>query len=191
MKKSAKIFCFLVIIALLLVPLTACPGQQGPQGPPGPAGPQGEKGERGPIGQPGETGPAGPAGPAGPEGDEGPQGEQGEQGPPGPNAAIVAVDISSGYTIGFIETSAASYDIYVCGSNFDPDDYVNLTICANDTVLYEDIDVNNCGAFVQTVSISFSGYQMVSIKAWVDDGDGHFDSGDELWACVPLYVHFI
>ncbi len=62
MKNAAKIFCFLVIIALLLVPLTACPTGQGPAGPTGPAGPPGQPGPRGPAGPPGKQGPAGVGG---------------------------------------------------------------------------------------------------------------------------------
>jgi hypothetical protein len=71
MKKVGKIIAFLIIIALIVVPLTACPGGQGAGGPMGPAGPQGEKGERGPRGAPGEQGPRGPAGPEGPPGKDG------------------------------------------------------------------------------------------------------------------------
>ena len=59
MKKAVKIVAFLVVIALLVVPLTACTTGQGPQGPQGPAGPQGLQGLQG------------PQGPQGPAGDEG------------------------------------------------------------------------------------------------------------------------
>jgi hypothetical protein len=76
MKKAGKIIAFLIIIALILVPLTACPGTQGPQGPAGPAGPQGEKGERGPMGPPGENGLRGL------------RGQEGPPGPPGEDAVI-------------------------------------------------------------------------------------------------------
>ena len=73
MKKAAKITACLLILALLVVPLTACltPGTSGGQGP---AGPQGEKGERGPMGPPGPAGPMGLRGPVGPAGPPGPPG---------------------------------------------------------------------------------------------------------------------
>jgi hypothetical protein len=77
MKKAGKIIAFLIIIALIVVPLVACTGPQGPQGPQGPAGPQGEKGERGPMGPPGDSGARGPVGPEGPEGPAGPAGPSG------------------------------------------------------------------------------------------------------------------
>ncbi len=185
MRKVVKIVAFLVVIALLVVPLTACPGQQGPQGPPGPAGPQGEKGEQGPTGSPGDTGPAGPAGP---EGDEGPPGPEGDQGPPGPNAALFITD-GNGDAICYIFTTGTSVNFYVYGSNFDSDDTVHLTYCEDDTVLYEDIDVNACGVFKVPATIDWpTSPNLFAVKAWVDDGDGHFDAGDELWACCPLEI---
>ena len=85
MKKAGKIIAFLIIIALLLVPLAACAGGQGPTGPQGPAGPAGAQGEPGNQGPPGKAGgPAGPEGPEGPEGDPGEEGPAGEEGPRGP-----------------------------------------------------------------------------------------------------------
>jgi len=77
MKKAGKIIAFLIIIALIVIPLTACPGQQGSTGTQGSMGPQGEKGERGPRGAPGDPGPRGPIGPEGSPGPEGPQGPAG------------------------------------------------------------------------------------------------------------------
>ncbi len=62
MKKAVKIVGFLIIIALFVVPLTACPTGQGATGPAGPAGAPGATGPRGPSGPPGTQGPAGPAG---------------------------------------------------------------------------------------------------------------------------------
>jgi hypothetical protein len=188
MKKASKIIGFLIIIALILVPLTACPGQQGEQGPQGPQGPQGEKGERGPIGPPGETGPAGPTGP---QGEEGPPGEQGEQGPPGPNAALFIVD-GSGSAVCHISTMDVSVTFTVYGSNFEPGDTVHLTYCEDDELLVEDIDVNDCGVFEASATVEWpTSTNPFAVKAWVDDGDGHFDSGDELWACCPLEIHWI
>jgi hypothetical protein len=90
MKKAGKIIAFLIIIALIVVPLTACPGQQGPQGPQGPAGPEGPKGDRGPMGPPGDPGQRGPVGPAGPQGEPGPAGPSGS----GTTAEIV-INVSS------------------------------------------------------------------------------------------------
>ncbi len=86
MKRASKIIVFLLVIALVLVPLTACELSVGPQGEPGPqgaAGPQGEEGPPGPRGRTGEPGPAGPAGAAGPQGEQGPAGPAGSQGPQG------------------------------------------------------------------------------------------------------------
>jgi hypothetical protein len=184
MKKAGKIVAFLVVIALILVPLTACQGQQGPQGPPGPTGPQGEEGERGPTGPPGETGPAGP------QGETGPPGEQGEPGPAGPNAALFITD-GSGNAICYIFTLNTSVVFNVYGSNFDPDDSVHLTYCQDDEVLVEDINVNACGVFKVSATIDWpTPTNPFAVKAWVDDGDGHFDSGDELWACCPLEIHW-
>ena len=62
MKKAGKIVAFLIVIALIVVPLAACQGTPGPSGSPGPMGPQGPAGAEG------------PGGPAGPEGDQGPPG---------------------------------------------------------------------------------------------------------------------
>ncbi len=73
MKNAGKIIAFLIIIALILVPLTACEeeaevtkitveagttgsqGEQGVGGAPGRAGEQGEQGEQGPAGEAGAT----------------------------------------------------------------------------------------------------------------------------------------
>jgi hypothetical protein len=77
MKKAGKIIAFLIIVALIVIPLVSCGGPQGEPGPQGPAGPQGEKGDRGPAG------PKGKEGPMGPEGDRGPTGPAGPAGPAG------------------------------------------------------------------------------------------------------------
>jgi hypothetical protein len=184
-KKAVKIVAFLVIIALILVPLTACPGQQGPQGPPGIQGQQGPQGPTGPAGPAGEQGPAGPAGP------EGEQGLPGEPGPAGPNAALFITD-GSGDAICYIATGDTSVTFYVYGSNFDPDDSVHLTYCQDDEILVEDINVNACGVFKVSAIIDWpTPTNPFAVKAWVDDGDGHFDSGDELWACCPLEIYWI
>jgi len=91
MKKAGKLIAFLIIVALIVVPLAACAEGQGPTGPQGPTGAQGEKGERGPRGAPGQAGPAGgPVGPEGPEGERGPAGPEGKpcEGPPGEQGPI-------------------------------------------------------------------------------------------------------
>jgi len=56
MKKAGKIIAFLIIIALIVVPLAACAAGQGPTGPQGPQGPPGPQGEPGPRGAPGKSG---------------------------------------------------------------------------------------------------------------------------------------
>ena len=184
MKKAGKIIAFLIIIALIVVPLTACPGQQGPVGPAGPAGPQGEKGERGPMGPPGE---AGPRGPRGPEGPAGPPGATGAKGPAGTSAEIVVTRIGYfdvpgangpfGYAtceIPFSEGSWAEFEIY--GSCFEPGDKVTISVCDENIVLrlmvyvdgegYESwydsdyVIANECGAFRVKATI---------VYRWSDD----------------------
>jgi hypothetical protein len=81
-----------------------------------------------------------------------------------------------------------STSIVVCGSNFVPGALVHLTICAHDTVLVENIKVNECGAFKVDVVITEAMVGEVSLKAWVDNGNNKFDAGDVLWACWPLCV---
>ncbi len=204
MKKIGIIIAFLIVISLLLVPLAACEGPRGPQGDVGPTGaqgPQGDVGPPGPRGQAGgEQGPAGPPGPAGPQGPQGPQGPKGDtgpagamgmigpKGPAGPNATIVALDGS-----GNVKAKYQSF-LWVIGSNFNPGDYVNLTVCTDDfplTVAVGEIVVNECGAFIWymlDVQVPETLLEVVSLKAWVDvDKDG-FDADDVLWACWPLYV---
>lgn len=190
MKKAGKIIAFLIIISLLVVPLAACAGEQGATGPQGAQGPPGEKGERGPIGQPGKPGPMGPEGD---EGAAGATGATGATGPAGPNAQIVVTKAVANdgyglYAICYVSVSGESVTVWVLGSNFEPTDYVHLTICEDDTVLKEDIDVNACGAFKVSVLITSAMVGVVSVKAWVDDGDGVFDADDELWACWPLEI---
>jgi hypothetical protein len=94
MKRASKLILFLVIIALIIVPLAACQGPQGPKGDPGPAGAVGPIGETGPAGPPGrpsdEPGPMGPMGPAGPQGPAGPAGPAGAQGAPGEQGPQIA-----------------------------------------------------------------------------------------------------
>ena len=71
MKKAGKLIAFLIIIALIMVPLAACAGQQGPTGPQGPQGPPGPQGEPGPRGAPGKQGQPGIPGEEGPPGEAG------------------------------------------------------------------------------------------------------------------------
>jgi hypothetical protein len=186
MKKAGKIIAFLIIIALIVVPLTltGCPGQQGPQGPAGPAGPQGPKGDRGPMGPPGDPGQRGPAGP------EGPPGPQGEPGPAGTGStADIVVNNYGGYTYGYGYAICSLpleyyYDegdedwyayayLTVSGSCFDPGDRVYITVCDEDNIIplaYYDEDeeewvirdyaiANDCGAFFAEFAIdTYYGY---------------------------------
>jgi len=214
MKRIGIVIAFLMVISLLIVPLAACEGPEGPQGPEGPVGAQGLQGPEGPMGPQGraggEQGPAGPAGPQGEPGPQGPQGERGERGlqgpmglsggpgPAGPNATIVvytSVDMEV-YCACYIYSGESPHGIHVYGSNFIPGDVVHLTVCQNDTVVTHtipegDIVVDDCGAFYAWVELSAyvpPDLVPVSLKAYVDDGDGVFDSGDELWASWPLVV---
>lgn len=209
MKKIGVIIAFLIVISLLLVPLAACQGPQGPQGPKGPEGPAGPKGEEGPPGPPGRAGgEPGPAGPAGPQGEPGPQGEQGKRGlpgamglpgssgppgPAGPDATIVVVDLIDRFIITYVHTTEMYLDIGVYGSNFIPGDYVHLTYCETDEVIHENATVNECGAFYVfpegSIDVSGGESEPFAVKAYVDDGDGVFDSDDELWACWPMQIY--
>jgi hypothetical protein len=152
MKKAGKIIAFLIIIALIVVPLTACPGPQGDQGPQGPAGPAGEKGERGPMGPPGETGARGMVGPAGPAGAQGEKGEPGEDGV-GTIADIVVNSCRwlSNYNYGYGYSVCSVplryyYDLgdddwyaeaalSITGSCFEPGAEVTITVCDDDTAI--------------------------------------------------------
>jgi hypothetical protein len=127
-------------------------------------------------------------------------GLQGSRGPAGPNATIVVAYYNPGGSDTVITefTGYITFPIIVYGSNFVPGQHVNLTICENDIVLAENITVNACGAFV-TTSITLDELAdggvvvpegMLSVKAYVDDGDGVFGAGDELWACWPLEVNW-
>jgi hypothetical protein len=160
MKKAAKLLAFSIIITLLVVSVAACAGATG------------------------ATGAAGAAGAAGPAGATG---APGATGPAGPNAQIIAS--SSGYAICSVHiTMHMSTSIVVCGSNFVPGALVHLTICKEDTVLVENVKVNECGAFKVDVVITEAMAGEVSLKAWVDNGNNKFDAGDVLWACWPLCV---
>jgi hypothetical protein len=164
MKKAAKLLALFIIITLLVVSVAAC------------AGAPGATGAAGATGAPGATGAAGAAGATGPAG------------PAGPNAQIIASD-GSGHAICSVHiTMHMSTSIAVCGSNFVPGALVHLTICKEDTVLVENILVNECGAFKAGVVITEAMAGEVSLKAWVDNGDSKFDAGDVLWACWPLCV---
>jgi hypothetical protein len=166
MKKAVKLLALFVIIALIVVPMVAC------------AGAQGAKGDKG------DTGAAGA---------QGAKGDKGDTGAAGANAQIVAV-ASNGYAIGYVLVGMGSMSICVLGSNFVPGAHVHLTICEHDTILKENIEVKECsggtrGTFEADVVITQAMMGVVSIKAYVDDGDGVFDAGDVLWACCPLWVH--
>jgi len=215
MKKAGKIIAFLIIIALIVVPLTACPGPQGDQGPQGPAGPAGEKGERGPMGPPGETGARGMVGPAGPAGA---QGEKGEPGEDSGSTAEIAVNVYSSFevpypnyldpdedgTYGYWHFGYDNYYGYyatntvwpnmlvtVLGSGFPENELVFITYCDDNTVWF-DVETNECGAFYYNdYAPDVPGYywDTLSVRAWVDDGDEEFDEyDDELMDTCPLYL---
>jgi hypothetical protein len=171
MKKAGKIIAFLIIIALIVVPLTltACPGPQGPQGPSGPAGPQGPKGDRGPMGPKGEAGQRGPVGPAGPEGPEGPAGPAGPAG----SAAEIVVSTYEGPSYAITSVGFSNW-VYISGSCFEPGDDITITVCDEQYVVtlyywdgeswvYEDyVTANDCGAF--------------SVEAWI--GEYYYEPED-------------
>lgn len=56
MRTIIRLFTFLFLVALLVLPIISCTGTQEPPGPPGPTGPQGEQGPVGSEGPPGPTG---------------------------------------------------------------------------------------------------------------------------------------
>jgi len=180
MKKAGKIIAFLIIIALIVVPLTACPG---PQGPSGPSGPSGEKGERGPMGPPGEGGARGPVGPAGPAGE---QGEQGEEGTGTAAQIIICWDETYfWYGYGYHAIGAVDYNLYnlaILGSGFPEGELVTITYCDQD-YFWADEYANDCGAFVINTYVQedFFDYldDVLTVRAWVDD---------ELMATWPLYI---
>jgi hypothetical protein len=175
MKKAGKIIAFLIIIALVVVPLVACQGPQGEQGPAGPSGPEGPKGDRGPMGPKGEPGQRGPVGPEGPEGPAGPAGEAGQSGADivvnslywisyneyGYGYAVCSVPLDYYYDEGDEDwyTYAA---LTVTGSCFDPGDIVYITVCDEDNTIelygYDEsgegwawgdyVVANECGAFI-------------------------------------------
>jgi hypothetical protein len=213
MKKAGKIIAFLIIIALIVVPLTACPGQQGPQGPAGPAGPAGEKGERGPMGPPGEDGARGPAGPEGPQGPAGPAGPAGTTGSTAEivigevNSLLYGYDVYYGYDddpdykhyyvddvyayseYKYIVTWYGYYDkpVVILGSGFPESKLVYITYCDENT-LWVSYTTNSCGAFYIEEYVP-GGSGAISVRAWVDDGDKVFDEDeDELMATCPLYI---
>ena len=189
MKKAGKIIAFLIIIALIVVPLTACPGQQGPSGPAGPAGPQGEKGERGPMGAPGTDGIRGMVGPEGPTGPTGPTGSTGPQGEIGPTAQIVVTWDENFFYYGYGYNAICGVDytygdgyISILGSGFPPGELVTITYCDED-IFWDDEYANSCGAFVINTSVQ-SGFvdwfdDVITVRAWVDG---------ELMATWPLYI---
>jgi hypothetical protein len=214
MKKAGKIIAFLIIIALIVVPLVSCSGPQGPAGPSGQQGPQGEKGERGPAGPKGETGSMGPPGEPGEPGPAGPRGPAGE----GTAAEIVVTTsyFGYGYSLATCEIDASSGWVWldVAGSCFEPGDEVTITICEENYVLYLydyeeetfgnlSIVANDCGAFYAEFLIDdYYGYwydifnRTVSVRAWtnaeldeVSDYEYLYQVVDgDLQANWPLYI---
>jgi hypothetical protein len=186
MKKAGKIIAFLIIIALIVVPMVACQGPQGDTGPQGPAGPQGEKGERGPAGPQGEQGARGIPGADGRDGEDGEDGEDGI----GTVAELVVFSSGYGYAMYY---SYVGYGVYVFGSGFPENELVFITYCEDNNDWFE-VETNECGAFysyeyIPDVGSAWYG-EGISIRAWVDDGDEDFDDDDdELWATWPISIY--
>ncbi len=145
MKNAGKIIAFLIIIALIVIPLTACPGTQGPVGPQGPQGPQGEKGARGPIGPAGDQGPRGPQGP---QGDPGPRGPEGAPGTG--SAATIVVHWLEGTCPPFAGATTAAYPgmyVIVTGACFDPNEDIVVELCGYEWFVIDEERIEPCGAF--------------------------------------------
>ena len=188
MKTVGKVLAFLIVIALILMPLAACAGTAGPAGPAGPQGPQGATGLQGPPGPPGREGLMGA------EGDQGVQGLQGKQGDTGDPGHVAQLVISNGDYNNYVAYCYANYDdgLYIYGSGFPANEDVTITICDENYVLVE-ATANDCGGFMARAQILgdltaeqydylYDNYddEVVSVRAWVDD---------ELWATWPLYVN--
>jgi len=198
MKRAGKIIAFLIIIALIVVPLTACPGPQGDRGPAGPAGGQGDKGERGPMGSPGEAGMRGPVGPEGPEGPAGPAGPAGAEGAGSAAQIVVSREAYLSYWFGYATCELPAYDsnyyggspyldewFYINGSGFPANEDVTITVC-DDYYVIAEVETNDCGAFYveATMVFYYSDYDgfddyyygywaplldtTVSVRAWVN-----------------------
>ena len=179
MKKAGKILAFLIILALIVVPLAACQGPPGATGAGGPMGPQGPAGPEGPAGPPGPEGDTGPAGPAGPPGDPG---------EPGGNQQIV---VSHYYYFGypyyysFNAPTTEGYpgmDVWVQGSCFDLGEDIEITICGKhwfwveekeQTYVYEIYIDKDCGAFFA--------YAYVPYYEWLEDNFGMPEGDDGQW----------
>ena len=180
MKKAGKILAFLIILALIVVPLTACQGPPGATGAGGPQGPQGIPGPEGSAGPPGPEGDTGPAGPAGPEGPEG---------PPGPPRQIVVSTYYDYYYNGppplvAITEVYTGMEVLVSGSCFDLTEDVEITICGKhwfwveekeQTYVYEIYIDKDCGAFAAWVRVPY--YE------WFEDNFGmpEEDNGYGWW----------
>ena len=179
MKKAGKIVAFLIIIALIVVPLAAC---QGPPGATGAGGPQGPQGPAGP------EGPAGPPGPEGDTGPDGPQGIQGEQGDLGPVAQLTVCMLPEDgppYPL-FIPVCSVPYEpapLIILGACFPPGEKVTITYC-DENYVWEIATANDCGAFVVYTEVlpDFEPWldDVMSVRAWVDG---------EVWANWPLYIY--
>ena len=181
MKILGKTLALLLVLALVIVPIAGCQGEQGPQGPAGSAGPAGPQGEQGPEGE------------QGPQGEQGPEGEQGPAGPAGPPRQIVVTWSPLDPYIFFGPMSAlTTVEVYpeqqirIKGSGWEPDQEITLTICEDDYLLAEVI-ANDCGAFEVFVVLPSApplDYGPVSVKAWVIHTDGLF----HLEATWPLDI---
>ena len=199
MKKAGKIIAFLIIIALIVVPLTACAGPPGASGAPGPMGPQG------PAGAPGKQGPPGSEGEPGLMGPRGFPGEDGEDGDLGPVAQLVVCMHWEDDGWGLYPACSAypGQPMFILGACFPPDEWVTITICDENCVWVDEVKTNDCGAFlIPEIAIfdmpdedqlddlldDYCG-DVVSVRAWIDAeiDDGKVVDG-ELWANWPLVI---
>ncbi len=191
MKKAGKIIAFLIVIALIVVPLAACAGPPGASGSPGPMGAQGPAGPPGAQGPPGSEGIQGPVGPRGFPGEDG---EDGDLGPVAQLTVCMVPEEAPAYLL--IPICAVPWEdvpLVILGACFPPDALVFITYC-DENIYWEEEYANECGAFYIETSVQEDfGYwvdDVMSVRAWVDDGDEEFDEDeDELWANWPLYIY--
>jgi hypothetical protein len=173
MKKAGKILAFLIIIALIVMPLAACAGTAGVQGPMGPRGTQGPAGPEGPAGPPGSEGDTGPAGATGPAGTPGAPGAPG-----GVRQIVVAAhyELSDGdgmyYACPTIINVYEGAFVIVSGSCFDLSKEVEITICGKHW-FWVDEDEEYTG-YVKGVWID-KDCGAFAVSCWLPDGEWFYD----------------
>jgi len=94
-------------------------------------------------------------------------------------------------------SSPCERDVYVYGSNFPTDPSVDVNIPlfydGTESPLAEDVQVNTSGFFnvlvtIESTMLPADDYRGCSVRAWLDDGDNVFGTGDDLWASWPLTI---